>query len=135
MSDSNDTPNAPDSELLKHEMEAEVELLAELLAHEFSAIERAAEKVRAKSEMAKKLVELDLLHILSKLRLSRAMDDFTSIYLDLKDEEAEAARELLEELGDDDEFDDFEDDEFEDEFDDFGDLDADDEDDEDDDAS
>ncbi len=140
MPDANASPSpaaAGDDDAMLAEIENEVELLSELLVHEFSAVERAATKVCGKSAVAKELPTGALLQILSKLRLSRAIDDFTTIYLDLKDEEALAARELLDELGedDDDRFDDadfdddFEDDldEFEDEFEDelddeFGDL-------------
>ena len=113
------------------ELEADVEMLSELLSHEFSAIERAVTKLRERSPLAQKLDDDDLVGALTRLRLSRSMDDFTSIYLDLKDEEAEAARELLTELGDDDFEDDFDDD-FADEFgDDLDDFDDDEEDDED----
>jgi hypothetical protein len=128
MSDSHDADVNHEAEL-----EADVEILSELLSHEFRAVERAASKLRETSALAKELDADDLVGALSQLRLARAMDDFTSIYLDLKDEEADAARELLQELGDDEAGydDEFEDDEFEDEFDeddDFGVFDEDDED-------
>ena len=138
MSDPNDAP-----ENLEAEIEADVEMLSELLVHEYDAVERAAGKVKAKSALAREMGDSDLIAILARLRVARAVDDFTSIYLDLKDEEAETARELLDELGDDefddeyedeDDFEDFEDDDFEDD-DEFGEFEDDDEDDEDDDEA
>jgi hypothetical protein len=114
----------PDEAAFKAAREQSIEEMAELLQDEFAAVSRAAERLRKSSDMAKKLDDDDLLKVLAQLRMGRAMDDFTTIYLDIKDQEAEAAANLLEELEDgaddlDPEYDDFED---EDEYDEFDDL-------------
>ena len=119
----------PDAAAYKAAREQSIEEMAELLQDEFAAVTRAAGRLRETSEVAQKLDDDDLLQILSQLRLGRAMDDFTTIYLDIKDQEAEAAANLLDELeegasvmaGGADYDDDFEDDDY----DDFDDLDDD----------
>jgi len=135
--------NTPaDAELeaaLEAAREEGIEEMAVLLQDEFAAVARAAGRLRETSEVAKKIDEDDLLKVLAQLRMGRAMDDFTTIYLNIKDEEAEATANLLDELEDgpaaissalDGDFDEFEDD-----FDEFDDLDDfDDDDDEDDDG-
>jgi len=119
--------NAPTEDEYKAAREEGIEEMAEVLQDEFAAVSRAAGRLRETSDVAKKLPDSDLLKVLAQLRLGRAMDDFTSIYLNIKDEEAEAAASLLDELEDpagvmssvlDGDFDEFEDD-----FDEFEDLD------------
>ena len=78
--------------------EQSIEEMADLLQDEFASVARAAGRLCETSDVAKKLDEAALLKILAQLRLGRAMDDFTTIYLDIKDQEAEAAANLLDEL-------------------------------------
>ena len=111
--------------------ENDIEELASVLVDEFEAVTRAATRLRESSAVAQTLDVADLLAVLAKLRTGRAVDDLTSAFVDLKEQEASAARDLLEELGegdgafdeieeledddaefDDEDFEEFDDDEF-----------------------
>ncbi len=126
--DTTDTPAVDDAEILAAREEG-ISEMAEILQDEFAAVAMAAGQLRETSELAKKLSDDDLLKVLSQLRVGRAMDDFTMVYLSVKDEEAEAAASLLDELEDGSDGiasilgGDFDDDEFEDDYDDDDDLD------------
>ncbi len=109
--------------------EHDIEELATVLLDEFAAVTRAADRLHEISPAASALPDADLLRILAQLRVGRAVDDLTVAFIDLKDQEARAARDLLDELEDDD--DEFDDDDDDDEFgdDEFDDEDFDEEDD------
>jgi len=121
--DTTDTSAVDDAEILAAREEG-ISEMAEILQDEFAAVAMAAGQLRETSELAKKLSDDDLLKVLSQLRVGRAMDDFTMVYLSVKDDEAEAAASLLDELEDGSDGissilgGDFDDDEFEDDYDD-----------------
>ncbi len=89
---------------------SDAEEMAAILADEFNALHLASHVLRASGKVPDDLDDDDLLGVLAQLRVARGLDDLMLTLVDLQ--EAKAASQLLQIVGDDDSDEDFDDDEF-----------------------